>query len=495
MFLKNFLIDSEQITDISLARTIIETQEVRIETQEVRINQLETHSIKQERLLTNHIIKLEERISYLEKNSSNSSKPPSSDIVKPQHEQRQKGKRKIGGQSRHKGSHRLPYSPEDVDKIVEPELSQCPMCGGEVCLADNKNPWVIQQAELVSKPVEITEYRLSYYYCAKCKKYHRVDLPAGVREQDICGARLQACIAHLKGVSGISHRELQTHLKEVFDFKISIGGISNIIKRVSAALLPAYEELGAAVRREHLLHVDETGWKDKGLRHWAWVCCNKHIAYFHIANSRSTDVLHGILGEKFSGALISDFYSVYVKFANVKQQFCLAHLIRDIKFLTTLSSDIVKSFGDKLLEYFANIFKLWHRKNELPIDQLRAKLKRQTTRLCNFLSRDGEREGHVYKMKKRLFKHWKSLFRFAQHPEMYEPTNNCAEQTLRIVTKIRYLTQGTRSRWGQAWWSRILSVIGTCKKLKTSSFQCILALINANIDGDNSPTILANYNL
>ena len=472
MYLKNLLINSEQITDLSLAIAVIESQEVRLNHQE------------------KHIAKLEERISYLEKNSGNSSKPPSSDIVKPPSEQRQKGKRHAGGQSRHKGNYRLPYLPEEVDRVVEPELLHCPVCSGAVILSSENAARIIQQAELVSKPVEFTEYRLNSYYCPKCNRYHRAGLPVGVDERSICGVRLQSCISYLKGSSCISYNELRLFLREVFCFKISTGGLSNLVNRVSESLLPAYNELGIAIRNEPLLHIDETGWKDNGFRHWVWLCCNDNLAYFHISDSRGAKVLQELLGDNFSGAVVSDFYSAYVKLGNIKQQFCLAHLIRDIKFLTTLPCVKTKAFGDKLLIHFANIFKIWHRKNEVPIDELKIMLNRRVTRLRNFLSRDKDREDHIHKMKKRFNKHWSSLFRFVQEPEIYEPTNNLAEQTLRIATRIRYLTQGTRSGWGQHWWSRILSVIGTCKKKKISAYRFINDAINAKITGEIYPVLL-----
>lgn len=85
---------------------------------------------------------------------------------------------------------------------------------------------------------------------------------------------------------------------------------------------------------------------------WAWVFCTSLIAFFCIRKSRGSDVLREILGTTFKGALMSDFYSAYVKFASPRQQFCLAHLIRDIRFLTTLPSKSTQRFGLELLVFF-----------------------------------------------------------------------------------------------------------------------------------------------
>ena len=70
--------------------------------------------------------KLKERIARLEKNSSNSSKPPSSDITKPKNEQRQPGKRKIRAQPGHQANWRLKFKEEEIDRHRKLQLSRVP---------------------------------------------------------------------------------------------------------------------------------------------------------------------------------------------------------------------------------------------------------------------------------------------------------------------------------------------------------------------------------
>jgi len=77
-------------------------------------------------------------------------------------------------------------------------------------------------------------------------------------------------------------------------------------------------------------------------------------------------VLRDILGETYNGTIVSDFFSAYVKYANKLQQFCLAHLIRDIKFLTTLPNECDKRFGKALLTDFKWLFHIWHLRDKIP---------------------------------------------------------------------------------------------------------------------------------
>ena len=103
---------------------------------------------------------LKGQISRLEKNSSNSSKPPSSDITSPKGEGRQRGKRKIGGQRGHKGSWRKNFRPEEVDVVKELKISHCPDC--KILLEESNEVRIHQQAELVENPVRVTEYQFYF---------------------------------------------------------------------------------------------------------------------------------------------------------------------------------------------------------------------------------------------------------------------------------------------------------------------------------------------
>jgi transposase len=164
----------------------------------------------------------------------------------------------------------------------------------------------------------------------------------------------------MKGNTGASHRELQQYCQDVLGITVSQGFLNKVLERVNTALEVPYQGLGEQVPKEPVLNIDETGWSDQGKRYWVWLFCTQLIGYFTIQKTRGCVVLNKVLGEAFSGAIISDFYSAYVSYANPNQQYCLAHLIRDIKFLTTLPDAISKKFGEDVLQCFRIIFKLWH---------------------------------------------------------------------------------------------------------------------------------------
>jgi regulator of replication initiation timing len=101
-------------------------------------------------------VTLESELAKARKDSSNSSKPPSSDIVKPP---RPKGRARTGrsavkpGHERHT---RPPFPPEQVDNVKKHPVTRCPDCGG--ALKPLKlPPKVVQQVELVKRPIIVTE--------------------------------------------------------------------------------------------------------------------------------------------------------------------------------------------------------------------------------------------------------------------------------------------------------------------------------------------------
>ena len=147
--------------------------------------------------LTNTIESLQEQIKALEikvaklsKNSSNSSKPPSSDdITKPKGKKKKKGKRKIGGQLGHKRHERPLFSEEEIDKSHPYILTACPDCYAEVSIMDGK-PRIIQQVELIEMPLIREEHRSYPVWCPECGKIHYMPFPPEVYKEGLFKERL-----------------------------------------------------------------------------------------------------------------------------------------------------------------------------------------------------------------------------------------------------------------------------------------------------------------
>ena len=105
------------------------------------------------------------------KNSSNSSKPPSSDIVKPIRPRKPAGKRKKGGQKGHQRTIRPAVPENELDWLTQYSFEQCPCCGGPVSI-DTENPAsAVQQIEIVNR-AETTEHQSLASHCAACQSHY-----------------------------------------------------------------------------------------------------------------------------------------------------------------------------------------------------------------------------------------------------------------------------------------------------------------------------------
>jgi transposase len=442
------------------------------------------------------VVELEAQLAAARKHSGNSSKPPSSDIVKPpKHGPSGKDKkRRRGGQSGHPRHERPAFAPEQVDQRHDYILDQCPDCGGQLEDADAA-PRVMQQVEIREKPIRIEEHRGLPSWCAKCQKVHYAPLPAEKVKAGLVGPRLTALVGFLKSVGHASFSTIRKFLRDVAGLAISRGQLAKLVQKVSASLEATYDALLAALPSEARWNVDETGHPDQGDRLWTWCFRASLYSLFRIKASRGSDVLVEVLGREFNGLLGCDYFSAYCKYMNdfgVAVQFCLAHLIRDVKFLVEHPSRANQRYGQMLLERLRNLFGIIHRRESYASP---ASFRRALAAVRNDLVADAilhmPNTRQAGNLADRFAVHADSYFRFITDPEM-EPTNNLAEQAIRFVAIHRRLTQGTPGLNGQRWCERIWTVVTTCGQQGRSVFNFLCEAMTAHFQGAPTPSLLPN---
>jgi transposase len=221
--------------------------------------------------LQQQVRSLQEAAAKARKNSSNSSKPPSSDIVNPK-KPAPKGrrKRKIGGQPGHT-KHERSFELSEADQHHTYTLDVCPNCGGEHLAALDGMGQIRFQYELVEKPVVLHAHQGVSYWCADCQKFHHANLPDTVRKGGLVGPRLTAMIGSLKGGCHTSYTALQSFLKDVLVVSLSTGMLAKVVGKVSMALKAPYEELLEALPKQACRNIDETSHPENGQKMWNWV--------------------------------------------------------------------------------------------------------------------------------------------------------------------------------------------------------------------------------
>lgn len=445
---------------------------------------------------------LELKIAKLSKNSANSSKRPSSDDITKNNRKKnsKKGKGKIGGQPGHERNVREPFAEDEIDFFHPYIPTGCPVCDGHVDLLDMP-PVIIQQMELVEVPVVKEEHRSYPVWCEACRKIHYGPFPENVVKEGLFKARLTATVAYMKNVCHASFSTIRKFIRDVLGEKVSRGYLRKIIEKVSRALEAPYADLLDRLPFEPIVNVDETGHKENGDRFWTWVFKAEMYVLFKIDKSRGSKVLIDVLGEEFDGVLGCDYFSAYRKYMkdfDVTIQFCIAHLIRDIRFLTSVPDRETKAYGKRLLNEVRNMFKVIHGRDNIGAREFAdaletAKAKIMATALKDVPSRLGkdgkELKREARNMANRFRKHGKEYFEFITTPGI-GPTNNVAEQAIRFIVIDRHVTQGTRSLNGRKSNERIWTVIATCALQGRSAFNFILQAVTAYFNSTPAPSLI-----
>jgi transposase len=436
---------------------------------------------------------LQQQLAAARKNSSTSSKPPSSDIVKPKKPPAKSGeKRRRGGQPGHKRHERPEFPPEMVNEFFSCTLDSCPDCGGSLLFSRKADPRVVQQAELIDSPLKITEYKMLAYWCPHCRKVHYAPIPEPVTKTGLFGPRLTTLVAFMKGVCHASFSTIRKFLRDVVGIKVSRGYLAKVIAKVTEWLTPAYEELLARLPGEAFLNVDETGHKENANRFWTWCFRAELYTLFRIEPSRGSEVLVDTLGEEFNGVLGCDYFGAYRKYMrkfDVLIQFCLAHLIRDVKFLTTLPDKKQKAYGERVREALRELFAVIHRREKLSEAGFARKLESAREEVVRVATSRVPQGKHAQNLAKRFHKHGEAYFQFITTPGI-EPTNNLAEQAIRFVVIDRRITQGTRSETGRRWCERIWTTIATCAQQGRSAFEFLLETVESHLCGAPPPSLV-----
>jgi transposase len=429
------------------------------------------------------LAQVQARLAAARKDSSTSSKPPSSDLVKPPKPAPPPGQdqRQRGGQPGHP-KHERPLDPPAL--LTAPPhdylLEICPDCGHGLRPAGD-DVRVVQQIEIPHVPVLREEHRSHPGWCPYCCKVHYAPLPAGVERGGLAGPRLSTLIAYLKGACHASYSTIRKFLRDVVRLTISRGQLAKIITKVSQALDQPYQELVDNLPAQSRLQVDETGHPENGQRWWTWCFRASLYTLFKIDPTRSGDVLLEVLGEEFNGVLGCDYFSAYRRYlreCDAVVQFCLAHLLRDVKFLTTLPGARDRAYGERLREALRGLFGVIHRRGELGPRVFDRQLLAARDEVLRQATCDVPPTAPSQNMAKRFEQHGQAYFEFVTTPGV-EPTNNLAEQAIRFVVIDRHVTQGTRGEAGRRWCERIWTVIATCAQQGRSVFEYLYAAVTA----------------
>jgi transposase len=368
-----------------------------------------------------------------------------------------KRKKRPGQKAGHIGMTRA--VPDQIDEVIEETLPECPECHQAL-----GNPIEVEeqvQEDIIPAKVRVRKYRRHVYCCEHCAKkvwapYHPEHVPMGYLGANVL---IQALI--LKYHHCLPYRKIKELFEEMAGLRVSPGGISQALARISRWLGVEKAQILEAIRGSPQVHVDETGWRLDGQRSWVWAFVNEKLAYYQVERSRGKKVVREVLGDEFEGTLISDFYSVYLRLP-YRMQKCLVHLLRDFHECakTDRSEEFVQAHR-KIKRLINDARKLKDNYETIPTGEYTRLRFRIEERLFNFMA-FGYTNENLKRLSKRFAQSWLDIFRFLKDPALAW-NNNLAERLIRPNVIYRNRSFGNRSDRGAEAHGTLMSLMQTLR--------------------------------
>jgi transposase len=207
-------------------------------------------------------------------------------------------------------------------------LDTCPQCG--TALGGGTVRWCREVLDVPVAPVTVTAHQYGERRCPRC--HHRclppVDLAGVVVGRQRLGLGLVSLITTLREEGRWPFRLIQWYLRTFHDVSLSVGGLVGAVQRVATQGQAMAAHIRHQIRRSAVVNVDETGWRENGVNGYVWTFSTPEARYF-VRRGRNKEVRDAVLGDRFDGVIVSDFYGAYDHYPGVQQR-CWAHLLRDV---------------------------------------------------------------------------------------------------------------------------------------------------------------------
>ncbi|MDP2159414.1 MAG: IS66 family transposase [Flavobacterium sp.] len=436
------------------------------ETQKLRqkVVVLEKHKLEQDKIIQIQGIRIAEleeelRKARLSKNSNNSSKPPSTDIVNHKKRQslREPSEKRTGGQPGHKGT--TLKMTDNPDIIIDLSPNYCNDCG--CCLESTEAHLEAKRQEVDIPPIHtiIKEYRQYSKECPQCGHHQRSSFPKHISNNIQYGPNVTSLISYFSVYQYIPFRRLKELFSHIFNLDLSEGTIDNILKRMSIKAQPYYDKIRELILQLKQAGSDETSVIINGIKFWIWVWQSKFLTYLTLSESRGMKAIDSVFPDGLEKAILNtDRWAAQLKTKAAGHQLCVPHLLRELKFIEEVDkidwATRFKEFLKKGLELKKQQLE-YSRDNPILI-QLEEELDKL---LQENIPKDIYR--NTYKFQKSLKKNRDSILTFLYHKEV-PADNNGSERAIRNV-KVKQKISGQFKTGGQIF-CVLRSIIDTCKK-------------------------------
>lgn len=430
------------------------------------------------------IAELEKR---LNKNSSNSSKPPSSDGLgkSPRTTSlRENGKNNSGGQTGHKGETLKQIALPDI--VKQHVLITCPDCDCSLLSTPVIGVVRRQVFDIPPPKIEVTEHQAEVKYCKCCNKTITAAFPASVLAPVQYGEVIRSWSVYYQYQHFIPEDRLQQLFSDLYGIQLATATLTGYNRTAFDALASFEESVLSSVKTAAVKNLDETGFRVGGKTQWLHVASTKTATYYHVSPKRKS-LLDGL-----SGTVIHDHWKSYYNLEGVEHALCNQHHLRELKAIIDYDKEPWAQAMSRLLRVALRC-RHFHEHDVIPANRVE-----RLTNIYNKIIRDGlayhetlpplpckgkqgrqpRRTGHNLLL--RLFHYKQDVLRF-----LYDPavpfTNNDAERDLRMMKCKQKISGGFRTAQGAEQFARIRGFISTIRKQGLSIISSIQSIFSGTI--------------
>ena len=472
---------------IVVLETKLRDQQILTMQLEARLRESEATLAARDVLITKLLAEITELKRRLHLDSSNSSKPPSSDGLrkKPAPKSlRTKSGKPSGGQLGHSGA-----TLEQVavpDKTHVHRVTQCPHCTADLRQVAVGRIIKRQVVDLPEPRVEVTEHQAEVKRCLCCGKEVLGVFPSDVTAPVQYGHRVEAQVVYFLHQQLIPEDRLQRLFEDLFGLPISTATLANMSARFAHQAAPVVAAIEAELRGAPVKHLDETGMRVAGKLHWLHGMGNDNATHYRVEQKRKA------IAQGLTGTIVHDHFKPYYSLPDVIHALCGGHLLRELLGLMEIEKEPWAKWMSRLLIVVCRLSRRSHGVSAPRIALLRRlydaivdqgitfhetlpALKTAATR-----GRKKHRPGHNLLIRLRDYKD--DVLRCLIDPAV-PFTNNQAEQDLRMMKVKQKISGGFRTLSGARIFATIRSVLSTARKRGINILQAIL-----NITLFNSPS-------
>lgn len=382
---------------------------------------------------------LKERLSHYEtpKNSRNSSIPPSKDenCPKPNQSLRESTGKKPGGQFGRKG--KTLEMTKNPDEIVNLEPGYCNFCGNSLEAEMSIGTKARQVVDIPIPKAVFTESRAHAKSCT-CGRKTQASFPKGVTSPVSYGSRTESLIGYFHARQYLPFARMKEMFNDVFELKISEGGIHYLLERFSRKTRPAYQQIKERIAIGRVVGTDETGARVGGKKDWFWTWQNQKLTYIIHSDNRGSATIEKEFPNGFPGSiLVRDGWRAQAATVAGHHQLCVAHLQRRLNYLNEKYSSA--DWGKDFLQLLKKSLKLKKQdchKEEYKID--RAGIVQKMMQLLDNPPDKNQKE--LYSFYKRMGRERQNLFTFL-FIENVPADNNGSERAVRNI-KVKQKISG-----------------------------------------------------